>query len=65
MRLFAKDPQALTKRKADEIAANILQMIPVDGQDLNLTIPYLDFWMSLERGPADGNPHGNQTDQVS
>lgn len=52
MRLFSADPDALSHKVADQTAGYILQLIPVDKQDLGLTSPYLEFWMSIEKDPA-------------
>ena len=52
MRLFSPDPAALSRRVADMTAGYILQLIPIDDQDLTLTSPYLEFWMSMEKDPA-------------
>ena len=52
MRLFSEDPEALSRKVADQTAGYILQLIPIDNQELSLTSPYLEFWMSIEKDPA-------------
>lgn len=48
MRTFTQSPQEVAKKIADKTAVFIIQIIPIDSLDLFLTIPYLEFWMSVE-----------------
>lgn len=53
MRLFARDPAALNKYAADQVAAYIFQLIPIDNEDLCLTASYFDYWMKIDSGRDD------------
>lgn len=52
MRSFAGDPQAVSRKIAYKTAAFTLDIIPIDNEDLFLTTPYLEFWMSIEKDPS-------------
>jgi tetratricopeptide (TPR) repeat protein len=49
---FSQSPNETVRIISNKIALLITEIIFIDNEDLSLTIPYLEFWMSLEKNPS-------------